>query len=155
MEYLSFVCQSSSLLPWPPSLGGYNLLQLRPHLWMNVISPQRCFLGRKVYQDSQHMKGEGIQGKICLSSWGLYPLILRKVPCNLPVIYSTNMGGHFLVFLIRTLKITFFVSVLREKVYGKKSTDSLITTNFVTIVPFSISNTYGKRDNCYEICSII
>ena len=112
MEYLSFVCQSSSLLPWPPSLGGYNLLQLRPHLWMNVISPQRCFLGRKVYQDSQHMKGEGIQGKICLSSWGLYPLILRKVPCNLPVIYSTNMGGHFLVFLIRTLKITFFVSEL-------------------------------------------
>ena len=118
MEYLSFVCQSSSLLPWPPSLGGYNLLQLRPHLWMNVISPQRCFLGRKVYQDSQHMKGEGIQGKICLSSWGLYPLILRKVPCNLPVIYSTNMGGHFLVFLIRTFKWTFFVSVMYFTSHG-------------------------------------
>ena len=94
MEYLSYVCQSSSLLPWPPSLGGYNLLQLRPHLWMNVISPQRCFLGRKVYQDSQHMKGEGIQEKICLSSWGLYPLFLRKVPRNLPVI--KRLWCHFL-----------------------------------------------------------
>ena len=94
MEYLLYVCQSSSLLPWPPSLGGYNLLQLRPHLWMNVISPQRCFLGRKVYQDSQHMKGEGIQEKICLSSWGLYPLLLRKVPCNLPVI--KRLWCHFL-----------------------------------------------------------
>ena len=104
MEYLSFVCQSSSLLPWPPSLGGYNLLQLRPHLWMNVISPQRCFLGRKVYQDSQHMKGEGIQEKICLSSWGLYPLLLRKVPRNLPVI--KRLWCHFLQNLAPSKMVT-------------------------------------------------
>ena len=112
MAYLLCVCKPSSLLTSPPSLGGYNLLQLRPHVWMNVISPQRCFLGRKVYQESQHMKGEGIQEKICLSSWGLYPLLLRKVPCNLPVICSANMMRPILVFLIRGFKWTFLVSVL-------------------------------------------
>ena len=33
------------------------------------------------------MKGEGIQEEICLSSWGLYPLLLSEAPYNLPVYY--------------------------------------------------------------------
>ena len=99
MAYLLCVCKPSSLLTSPPSLGGYNLLQLRPHVWMNVISPQRCFLGRKVHQDSQHLKGKETQGKICLSSSGLYPLLLGIVSCNLPVIYAEDLLRFASIFL--------------------------------------------------------
>jgi hypothetical protein len=51
----------------------------------------------------------------------------------------SNMGGHFLVFLIRTLKITFFVSGLRPvlrqianfKKYQKKELDNEKVCNLI------------------------